>query len=470
LRGAHVHLKIEQRVRSLEDQYGELGRGTTESEARLRSLGSELDDQYEKLSRMYLPRLDPQAAALTQLRYPKMYERLKDLLADKAAERTRLEQDSEEISQDRIQLERQFDRVTGDIETKVVERNGLRQAVERELEASTRFVELKDGVAKARKNLEQWHRRLDRARAERETKLPEYDRNELFAYLKGVEYGTERHRAGVVTGWLDSLVAERLDYLNQKNDYDYLLDVASAMEGAFDEASAELAEVEEPLATRVHEVSDRLGLSRVISEGEALYRKRVEIVGRLETGDAELRRLTQRIEELESGRSDYYRQALSDYADFLESQDGQRLISVAEATRAQGDDDYVIRIQRLEAELRDERRKLQLLVEDRVSVGNKLHRLRELESRFRRNDYDASNSDFYDGFDIDRLLIEVLEEGLALEEAAAQMKRHHHFKVKRSSWSSSSGGRSSGGGFSSRSSFSSGGGFSSGGFSTGGGF
>ena len=174
MRGEHVHLKIEQRLRSLEVDYHRLTTEIADSERRLQSLGSELELQYEKLARVYLPRLDREAAVLTQVRFPKMYGRVAILLAEKAGERNGLEEEQRQLRESRVKLDSEFDRVTGDVETKVVERNALQRTVERELMESARFLELKEAVDKARKNLDQWNRRRQRATAERENKLPAY--------------------------------------------------------------------------------------------------------------------------------------------------------------------------------------------------------------------------------------------------------------------------------------------------------
>ena len=68
------------------------------------------------------------------------------------------------------------------------------------------------------------------------------------------------------------------------------------------------------------------------------------------------------------------------------------------------------------------------LVKERSEKGDRLKELLELESRFRQEDYDASNSFFGEGFDIQKLLTALVVGAYGLEKAMGIIRQFQRFR------------------------------------------
>jgi hypothetical protein len=208
----------------------------------------------------------------------------------------------------------------------------------------------------------------------------------------------------------------------------------------------------------------------VIEAGQALYRERTELVARAAAADTRFAESERKLAELDREKGEHYRRALEEYRAFLAGQDAARLDALARSTETRSDDGWVERIADIDRQWERARERVTALGRERAEAARRLSELRQVETEFRRRDWDASNSRFGRGLDLEDLLVGLLLGKLTSGGFGEAIGGHQRFRKR---GRSSSGGGAvlrtggsiarralrTGGGFLSRGRFSSGGGF-----------
>ncbi|UCF20759.1 MAG: hypothetical protein JSU87_04955 [Gemmatimonadota bacterium] len=470
--GKDVYARIKDRLESIETQQQGLVDQLSALEERTQTATTSREQAYTRLAEIYLPELGGDAVARLRELVPDLHWRLQEILEEKLRSRAIVETQIAETERRRSELQRSLEELTAEIEEKAEIRDALSAAVRVDLDQNTDYERNVQEAKLANQRRLQARRRLDAAIEEREEKTPAYEADVLFGYLTKRGYGSFDYRATVLTKRLDDWVAEKVEYIAQKQNYELLMEAPEVMELEFSRSDkalqTEVAEVE-----AIEKVTaDRHGLTQVLADGESLYQERVALVTRIEELDASFETLVAQRTQLEDTRGRYYRIAIDEYRTFLKDKDIENLRGLARSTETRSDDGLTDEIAALDEEIRRADQEAEVTEQCRLSLALKLKGLKDIQTRFYRMAYDASNSRFPDDFDIDGLLKNYLEGDWTPDDVNRAISAEQHFESTRFECEERPGwdifdpididyGGTSGGGF---------GGFGGGGSSTTGGF
>jgi chromosome segregation ATPase len=414
-------------IQETEAAHKRLGNDLSEAESRLEQLTGERSQSFSKLAEIYLPELGEEANRLRG-QLPEMRDKIEAILWEKRREIQDVEEGLAVNRRSREELEARHQETTSKLEEKAEEREALREKVEAELETIAEHAALVLETQQAKERLLQSKRRMEAAVQERDEKIPAYESNVLFGYLLRRDFGTPEYRGRSLFARLDGWVARKVDFREQRNNYRLLQEVPDVMRKEVDKSEQYLKEKGEELLALEKGVEDRLGLTKVMEEGESLYEERVDLMSRIEQLDQLFSELVTKQKELDDRRGSYYERALREYEEFLQSQSIEKLKSLARSTETRSDDGLALRIETLEQSIAKQGDEVMALVKERSEKGERLKELLELESRFRQEDYDASNSFFGEGFDVQKLLTALVVGAYGLEKVMGVIRQFQRFR------------------------------------------
>ncbi|UCF20758.1 MAG: hypothetical protein JSU87_04950 [Gemmatimonadota bacterium] len=402
--GSVVGALITERLRQVENQQRELIDRLNVLEDLLRVATTNRETAYTRLAELYLPELGDEAVARVRDLVPELHYRFLEILDEKRGRRTSVEVQINDVQRQRTELHRSLETLTGQIDKKAEERDALAAAVQAELDKNGDYQRKLQEANQANERNLQAQRRLEAAIEERDGKTPAYEADVIFGYLLRRRYGSSDYRGTVLTRRLDDWVAGKVDYELQKENYDLLMEAPDVMETEFDKSEeilrADVADVE----AIEQEAAERHGLTQVLADGESLYQERVVLVGRIEDLDSSFEDLVTEQKQLADSRGRYYEKVIEEYAEFLENKNIDSLKSLAHATETRSDDGLTEEIASLDDEIRQTQQDARETHRRRVSLAIKLKGLKDIQTRFYRKDYDASDSRFPSEYDAKELL------------------------------------------------------------------
>lgn len=467
--GSSVHSDIKEKISEEENKVEELESKIYTCETKIENLGTERENIYTKLATTYLPELEAKTVRET---LHGVQAEVEKIFKEKQEKRQDLEKLMSSSQEEKRKFEKTLNEVTDSLNQKVAERDKLRGEVAKELSSNSEYTELDKNAKQAEERLKGNKERVGEIETLAKEKLPAYEKNRLFMYLVKRKFRTKNYDKRGLIARLDSWVAGLINFASQKANYDFLKAMPELMAQEVSRRQGELDKVVEELEKIEKNVSDKYGLTKIIEQGEALASERNEIIQETDKKDLEYQKYAQERKTLDSTKDPYHIEAVQELKKYLKGESVQQLKQRARGTPRTEDDRLVGRLEEIDLEIRELKDKTKNIKLDRNKEEKKLEGLREIESTYRKRDYDSRRSYFDSSFDINSLLIGYLAGKYSHDCFMDEMKTSHHFKPletyhSSSSYSSSyhsseSSGISFGGG--------GGGGFGGGGFSGGGGF
>lgn len=466
--GRAIHSKIKAKIAEWGEKHDALSSQMYGIEGKIEQKTGQRETTMVQLAQVYLPELTAKAVADT---LPHLREEAQEVFHLRQRERQSLEDRMAAIQQRRQALGTKLDTVTDVLEQKVGERKTLEEQVANDLEGSSRYTALSQQVQDIRVQLQTAETRYKDAVKERREKVPGYESNKLFMYLVGRNFGTRESRGNFLTHWLDGWVARRVNYFQNKKNYDELMQRPEAVQTLIGSYKAQLEGVIAGMQALERETSDRHGLTLVEEECQKLIDQRKVLVDGIGTADVDYKRTEAERRALDNTKGQHYEQAIGAFKRYFKGQTIAQLRELTKTTKSPEDDRLVAAMECLEGEVNDLRKKAKALKAEQAQIADQLQNLRKVENEFRRHDYEASRSRFKSDLNIDTLLLYIILGQYSVRDVMTSMERSHSWEPSTtysssSNWSSSS---HSSGGFDGGG-FSSGGGFGGGGFSSGGGF
>ncbi len=340
------------------------------------------------------------------------------------------------------------------------ERARLAHVVFEDLQAMPRWQRLFEQVRRLEARVAASEKRHEAARREQADKVPSYERDPFFSYLRSRKHGTARATGNAVTRNLDGWVAGVVKYDVARAKYDFLNELPDHAAAALADDRAALAAAVPPLARLESEVIAQHGLTPVLARGEQLYSEREQARGALREAEQVLRDLTDENALLHDERGSYYESAIDGLEAFLEGKTLDELVTMARATGDPRDDILVADLGETDARLAELRTELAERKEERCRLADRLAGLERIRDEFEANDWNGRRSRFDDGLDINALLLGYLAGNHSHAHVHRVLGRNQHFLPVTDGFGASGFG---GGGFSSGGGFGGGGGFSTGG-------
>src|SRR3989344_5442062 len=216
INGSSVHKKIKEKVREVESQSEDLASQLYNVEQNLTNLTTERENNYGSLAVHYLPELDAQTVQATLREVRGEVERV---FREKQDRRDTLEKLMKENRDKNHKLEEAIDTTTAEVEQQAQERDKTIELISGDLQKDTNYIQRDEEAKKAEVLLQQYKKRVEEVERETNKKLPAFERNKIFGYLLRVDYGTTRYSRQGLRKRLDSWVAEKVNFDENKKCY-----------------------------------------------------------------------------------------------------------------------------------------------------------------------------------------------------------------------------------------------------------
>jgi hypothetical protein len=375
----------------------------------------------EALARTYLPELTPEtvSAGLGELR-----KEMHDALEAQETHRRELEQRLAQLPEDIARRELLLAEAERAEEHAADALDGVRRSVERELasdEGHTRDVVEHRAIMERRSILKARRTRLQAvASGERRN----YERDPAFAYLMRRRYSEPEYRGRLVTRWLDSWLARRIDFQTLIRNYRILRTGAAATHAEIRRLTERAEQLERVIDAREEEVGSRLGLLAAL-EAESLAQKAVidarEVLRSVRSSHD---RLAAEIRAVDAHRGRPYEDAVATHRAFLEDRTLSELVCIARSTPDPRDDDLVATLDETRTRLEEVGQKLERLrgaLEQQASRTTSLAELaRDALARFT-----SRRSRFPEEFNLQELVQSVVDGRASPKDAFGQIADAH---------------------------------------------
>ena len=354
-------------------------------------------DALVDLATFYLPELTPDAISGT---WAEVRGRITVVLDKQHRHIDRLARELEDLSRSRRRDEDELNRITESLDEALDRRGELTVRLEKELEADAEFGRLATRAAQAEAALERAEANLTEIEQDAARKLPAYESNRLFTYLRDRNFGTPQYKHRGFTRRMDRSLAKFVGFNQSVQSYEFLKATPDRMRKIIADDRAALDTVMDELERRRDATSESLGLNLVIDRVENLQQQRGEIVARLDQTLTDIDAKQREVTDAQDTRGPYYRDAIGIFREMLSGFDTEDLRRRARRTVDVTDDQIVARLEGVEDRIEDldeqTRRKHDLMVRRQQM----LTQLGQLIQRFRAAGFDSGRSQFADAFDI----------------------------------------------------------------------
>ncbi len=284
-----------------------------------------------------------------------------------------------------------------------------------------RHEELQGMVAKAAQKAE-------KSRSEEMNKGAPYRDDPLFMYLWDRGYGTSDYDASGVIRILDDWVARLIDYHDARRNFTVLTQIP----GRLEQHAARLRELlQQERAVldgmEAEKIEELAGVDLLDSLREA-HRNRGNQTAELQRLNGELSETGVQIKTYAEGRDPSFREAVEKSANFLQRQDLPTLISEAQATPEQADNEIVESIRGLAADLRNLEGQAEAKREALDAAFERKQELLRLAAEFRRSGYDRPGSVFEPSSGGEKLAELLLQGAITAAEYWARAQRNHRWR------------------------------------------
>lgn len=470
IKGSSVHQKIKTKIGEVETQANKFASQIYTIEAGIEKLTAERENCYAVLAENYLPEFDAKAVKTT---LKEMSDEIESIFREKQERRSTIEKLMKDNKERNNNLESEIDKTTTQIETHTQERDKILAVINDELSKDADYTKIDNEAKKAQTRLQQDQKRVAEVETEAREKIPAFENNKIFSYLIKINYETSSYQQNGFRKKLDSWVAKKIDFSENKKRYDFLKSMPEMMKQEVARRQEELDNIVREMEAIEFRLEKKRGLPEILARANALMNQRQSLIEKDKKLDEQYAAYGKEREQIDNKKDPYYVDAMQKIKEFLKGEQITDLKSRAKKTKGTEDDKKVERIESIDTEIREIKDRAKSAKKERDSYATNLDGLRKVEKRFRSLDYEGSYSYFPDNFNIDDIIAGFLLGRISSSDInskidSSQTTRRQTYHSSSSYSSSRSSSRSSG--FGGSGGFSSGGGFGGGGFSSGKGF
>lgn len=386
-------------------------------EAALRANLDKLDDFMEEmierrgqslieLSQHYFPDLSP---STVDGQFVEVRDSLRDLLRRKQRHEAELERWWDASLDSSAKLERQLETLTDELNELAAKRDELERLLADRLRSEAEFQQLSEEALAAESELKRNELRVAEMREEVAEKLPAYEKSKLFKYLHRRGYGTHQYRGSGLTKRLDGWVAKVVNYDKNRQSYDFLRVTPELMAAEVERRQGSFNSLMQRLEGIEDRISDEIGLTEVMTQGNAVGKRREGLLDEMKQLEEARARTEQEMARLETTENEYYTAGVERLKDFLSALEESALERRTRATPETADDAIFREVQdcnRRLREARDQSRDDRRLVE---VWKEKISGLDQVVRRFRSSQFESRRSWFSPRLSIDREVDRYLE-------------------------------------------------------------
>ena len=327
-----------------------------------------------------------------------------------------------------VRLQDELEQVTDQLNEKVDQREQLEEIVAERLKANEDFQVLSKQALSAEQELERNEERIAEIKQEAEEKLPAYDDSRLFRYLYDRGYGTSEYQKEGMTRELDRWIAKLVKFERSKRSYDFLRVTPELMATEVARRRDQFNVLMEKIEAIEEAISDEVGLTEVLREGQQLGTLRDGLVSDLADLEREFTSHHQELLALEGRQNEFYELGVTRMKAFLADMQQSWLEHQSRSTPERQDDELVAEIGWLNEQLDGAKRQSSDLLREQRNWDLRSEGLHDVIKRFLRADFDSRRSIFSDDLEVERLLEDYLHGELGREELWSVLRRYQQFQ------------------------------------------
>ena len=422
-------------ARALNQAVEELRRQQTECQTSLRRLDEATNEWVERrgktlleLAEHYLPEVSRDSILVA---FRDVRDELLDVLKRKQRRERQLHDALIQDEADATRLKNELEEVTERLNAKVEQRQELEEVVAGRLKEHERFQQLSQEAIAAEHELERNEERIAEIKQEAADKLPAYEKNRLFRYLRDRGFGTAEYKKKGLTRTLDRWVAKMVKYGRSKRSYDFLKVTPELMAAEVTRRREQFNALMDQLEAIEAEISQEVGLTQVWQEGQQLGDQRDDLVDALDKLEEQFNKHHHELLALEGTQNEFYHEGVGEMKKFLSDMEHSWLEHQSRSTPERQDDELVAEIGWLNAKLDDARHQSNELMREQRNWDDRASGLQDVMHRFRRADFDSRRSMFSDEFDVERHVGGFLRGEVGREQLWSAMRRHQFFQRAR---------------------------------------
>lgn len=355
------------------------------------------DDTLRKLAAFYLPDL---TAESVQQAWAEIRPALSEILLRKDARVHDLREQLNEENGQRMKLEAGLQDLSEQLDAAENRQHAIAAEVESHLAGQPDFAELAKHAGMAEVALQRAQDNLDEISQDAARKLPAYNEDRLFCYLKDRRFGTSEYHHRGFTRRMDRFVANLIDYPKAKRDYDFLTNTPAAMRKIIAEDGAALDTVMAEIQDHRDRAAAKFGLPDQVAAAGSLAAQRESTITRLDAQTAACESTQTQLNGIESPKGEFYRDAIELFRTLLAEKSSGKLREEARHTPEVTDDQIVASLGGIENQMehseqtnRHHQDELQQRQEIYQSIGR-------LIQRFRASGFDRPRCRFSDSLDL----------------------------------------------------------------------
>jgi hypothetical protein len=383
-----------------------------------------------QLARQFLPEISRPAVERT---FEGIRADLLAILARRDAKERSLEHEAARLDDEARRSNEKLNGVTDLLNEKVAQREQLEARVAEILKTNDEFQQRSKIALQAEEQLHRNEQRVAEIETEAREKLPHYESSRLFRYLYERGFGTPSYAA---TGWtrsIDAWVAKLIGYIIAKNGYDFLKNTPALVAAEVAKRRDQFTQLMQQVEAIQRAEADKIGLTRVLSEGEALGKERDGLVKTVEELKKEAEGCKNGLAALQQTQNQFYSEALERFRKFLSETKVAVLEQRARQTPEPEDDEIVAELTGLDRQIDEVTPRRSELGARRKAADRRQEGLDLVATRYRHSNFDSQRSYFEDGFDFLRALDQydkgsLDSEGLWQSIRSAQRFRPHRIE------------------------------------------
>ena len=367
----------------------------------LRDLLARRGEMLLGLAKHYLPDISRPTIAQT---FEGIRDDLLAILARREALQQAIRNEVSRYQRTRDDRNLSLDEVTKLLNAKVAARERLEAQVAESLKGNGDYQERSTLALQAEQSLHRNEQRVADITSEAEAKLPAYKSSRLFRYLLERGFGTTDYAAKGWTRSIDSWIAGMIDFANARIGYDFLTKTPQLVAEEVTRRREQFTNLMEQVEAIQKAEADRLGLTTVLQEGEALGTRRDVLVKEIEALHAHVEQKTQQLAALDQNQNQFTNEAIDKLKAFL----GETRLAILE-TRArqtpEPQDDAIVRdLVKLDRETETLQPRLEESTQRQAILDREQDGIDVLVRRYRQANFDSQRSYFEGDFDLARNL------------------------------------------------------------------
>jgi chromosome segregation ATPase len=423
LTGQEVYDKIKAAVAKAEKEHEAFTNSVYSFETKISGLSKKREGVINKLALIYLPELSGKIGS----DLGEAEQDVRQVFRAKQDKRKELEANISETVTERNGLNKRLGDITEILESKVEEREELKDKSSQILGKNETYVKLTTDARAIEAELKKHQPRLQELKEEAQKKLPAYHANKRFTYLLQRKYGTEAYSANKLVRFFDSLVAKGINYENQLANFMRLKE----RPGKAEEQVKSEEEEYQKLLIQIQEIESKVytdtGLVKVMREGEELLQKRNEVQSAIQNLNTRNQEYAAKLKALDNTKDEYHQRAVDKLEEYLGGETIAELRDKAGKTLSTEDDSLVDQLDAVQKEIQSLKTEAKTSITARDKSQESLGLLTAFKSQYSEKDYESARSRF-NYFDVDSLIADLVSERQTSTQIWNEFDSHHYFE------------------------------------------